>query len=124
MKILLVDDDEDLCHLTKTALTKHGYEVIAFHDAEAGIKYAKNFIPNLILMDVMLPAMSGAEAVKALKADPQLKNVPVVFLTALVAGEETNLEERGLNVDGLHYWTLGKPYEIEKLLEVVKKRAR
>jgi len=124
MRILLIDDDKDLCHLTKTTLTKNGYEVVAFHEAEAGIKYAKNSKPNLILMDVMLPGMNGAEAVRALKTDPQLKNVPVVFLTALVAGEETNLEEMGLNVNGLHYQTLGKPYEIEKLLEVVKKFAK
>ena len=124
MRILLIDDDKDLCHLTKTTLTKNGYEVVAFHEAEAGIKYAKNSKPNLILMDVMLPGMNGAEAVRALKTDPQLKNVPVVFLTALVAGEETNLEEMGLSFNGLHYQTLGKPYEIEKLLEVVKKFAK
>ena len=123
MRILLIDDDKDLCHLTKTALTKHGYEVTAFHEAKAGLKYAKNAKPNLILMDVMLPGMNGAEAVRTLKTDPQLKNVPIVFLTALVAGEETNLEKMGLNVNGLHYYTLGKPYEIEKLLDVVKKRA-
>ena len=124
MRILLIDDDKDLCHLTKTALIKQGYEVNAFHDAETGIKYAKNAKPNLILMDVMLPGLSGAEAVKALKADAVLGNVPVIFLTALVAGEEKNLEDVGLNVDGLHYETLGKPYEIEKLLEVVKRHAK
>lgn len=124
MRILLIDDDKDLCHLTKTALSKHGYEVAAFHEAEAGIKYAKSSKPNLILMDVMLPGTNGAETVKALKTDALLKNVPVVFLTALVAGEEKNLEDMGLNVDGLHYRTLGKPYEIEKLLGVVKKCAR
>lgn len=121
MRILLIDDDKDLCHLTKMALTKQGYEVFAFHDAAAGIKYAQINKPNLILMDVMLPGVSGADAVKALKTDAQLKNVPVVFLTALVDGEEKNLEDMGINVDGLHYRTLGKPYEIEKLIEVVKK---
>ena len=122
MRILLIDDDKDLCHLTKTALSKHGYEVVAFHEAEAGIKYAQNTKPNLILMDVMLPGLGGAEAVKVLKADALLKNVPVVFLTALVSGQEKGLE--GINVSGLHYQTLGKPYEIETLLEVVKKFAK
>ena len=122
MRIMLIDDDKDLCHLTKTALIKQGYEVNAFHDAEAGIKYAQNAKPSLILMDVMLPALSGAEAVKALKTDALLRNVPVVFLTALVSGQEQGLE--GINVSGLHYHTLGKPYEIEKLLEVVKRYAK
>lgn len=122
MKILLIDDDKDLCHLTKATLTKHGYEVVAFHDAAAGIKYAQNTKPNLILMDVMLPGLSGADAVKTLKTDPQLKEVPVVFLTALVSRQEEGL--KGINVDGLHYETLGKPYEIETLLGVVKKFAK
>ena len=124
MRILLIDDDKDLCHLTRTALTKQGYEVFAFHDAAAGIKHAQSSKPNLILMDVMLPGVNGAEAVKALKTDAQLQNVPVVFLTALVDGEEKNLEDMGTNVDGLNYRTLGKPYEIEKLLEVVRKCAK
>ena len=124
MRILLIDDDKDLCHLTKTTLTKHGYEVAAFHEAEAGIKYARNSKPNLILMDVMLPGLSGAEAVKALKADVLLRTVPVVFLTALVAGEEKDLGDTGINVSGAQYQTIGKPYEIEKLLEVVKKFAK
>lgn len=122
MRILLIDDDKDLCHLTKTALTKHGYEVSAFHNAEDGIKYAKNSHPNLILMDVMLPGLNGAVAVKLLKSDPQLKDIPVIFLTALVLGQEKGLE--GINVGGLHYQTLGKPYEIETLLGVVKKFAK
>lgn len=121
MKVLLIDDDKDLCHLTKTALAKQGYEVSAFHDAEAGLKYAKNNKPNLILMDVMLPGLNGAEAVRVLKADALLRSVPIVFLTALVSGEEENLEDMGLNVAGLQYRTLGKPYEIDKLLEVVRK---
>ena len=90
----------------------------AFHEAEAGIKYARNSKPNLILMDVMLPGLSGAEAVKILKSDPQLKSIPVIFLTALVSGQDEGL--KGINVSGLHYQTLGKPYEIEELLKLVK----
>lgn len=118
MKILLVDDDKDLCHLTRTALIRHGHEVAAFHDAGAGIKHAQNIIPDLILMDVMLPGIGGAEAVSALKADPRLMEVPVVFLTALVSGRKDNFEE--INVNGAQYMTLGKPYEIETLLGVIR----
>ncbi len=121
MKILLIDDDKDLCYLTRMALTKHGYQVSAFHEATLGIKEAAREKPDLIFMDVMLPGMNGAEAVKILKKNPQLKDVPVVFLTALVDGTEKNSEDAGIVVDGLHYRTFGKPYEIEKLLGVVKK---
>ena len=75
-------------------------------------------------MDVMLPNISGPEAVKALQTDFQLKSVPVVFLTALVTGAETLLQEEGVAVGGVHYPTLGKPYEIEKLIDTVKKYAK
>ena len=122
MHILLIDDDHDLCHLTKITLAKHGYQVSTFSDAEAGIKSARNNKPNLILMDVLLPGISGAEAVKTLKSDSQLENVPVVFLTALIAGEEQNLEN--INVDSSYYRTLGKPYEIDQLLKVVRECAK
>ncbi len=124
MKITLIDDDKDLCHLTKIALSKHGYEVSTAHDAATGIKFVQDSKPNLILMDVMLPGSSGAEAVKILKSDPQLNHVPVVFLTALITGEESNFGKMGLNVDGVHYPTLGKPYEIEQLLDVVRQYAK
>lgn len=126
MKILLVDDDKDLCHLTSLALTKHGHEVSVFHEAKQALQYAKINKPNLIFMDVMLPGMDGGEAAKVLKADAQLKNIPVVFLTGLITGtgKEKGLENTGLNIDGVQYLTLGKPYEIEDLLEVVDKNAR
>lgn len=121
MRILLIDDDQDLSCLTKTALTNHGYEVSTFLNAESGIKYAKIFKPHLILMDLLLPGVNGADAVHALKKDPQLKEIPVVFLTALISRGERNLENMGINVSGLRYQILGKPYEIEKLLKVIQK---
>ena len=122
MRVLLIDDDDDLCQLTKKVLTKYGYEVDAFCDAPAGITRARQYKPNLILMDIMLPGLSGPEIVKSLKSDAVLKAVPVVFLTGLVTGEEKGLE--GVAAGGLIYPALGKPYEIERLLEIVKKYAR
>ena len=124
MKILLIDDDIDLCQLTKKVLTRYGYDVSAFSDAQAGITHARQSKPNLILMDIMLPGLTGPEIVKSLKSDALLKDVPVVFLTALVTGEEKGLEEEGVAAGGLTYPALGKPYEIERLLEVVKRCAR
>lgn len=120
-KILLVDDNVDLCHLTKLALAKHGYQVSAFHNAKEGIADARKNKPDLILMDIMLPEMSGPEAVQVLKSDEKLKNIPVIFLTALISGNEVSVADMGLSVSGLNYRMLGKPYEIDKLLEVIKK---
>lgn len=121
MKIVIIDDDRDLCLLTQKVLTAHGHNVSAFHDPKLGIKYARESHPNMILMDVMLPGLSGPEIVKSLQADPVLKSVPVVFLTGLVSGGEKNLEDEGIMVGGLKYQTIGKPYEIARLLSVVNK---
>lgn len=120
-KILLVDDDVDLCHLTKLALVKHGYQVSAFHSADEGIADARKNRPDLILMDIMLPKISGPEAMHLLKSDEHLKDIPVVFLTALIAGNEVTVQDMGLSISGLNYRMLGKPYEIDKLLEIIQK---
>ena len=119
-KILLIDDDRDLSNLTKMALAKKGHRVFVSHEANTAMEEAIKQNPELILMDIMLPGMNGAEIVKKMKMDPNLKDVPVVFLTALVSNNEFNLEESGIIVDGLNYKTLGKPYEIDELLELVE----
>jgi DNA-binding response OmpR family regulator len=123
MRILLIDDDKDICQLTQKVLAKSGYTVDAFYDAKSGINHARVNKPNLILMDIMLPGLSGPEIISSLKAEPYFKNIPVIFLTGLVSGGES-LEDEGIMVGGAKYQTLGKPYEIERLLSIVKKFAK
>ncbi len=123
LKVIVIDDDPDMCALTQKVLVKFGHEVNAFCDSDAGIAFAKKSKLNLILMDIMLPGLSGPELVISFQKDPQLKNIPVVFLTGLVSGQEKNMQNEGIEVGGKKYPTLGKPYEIEQLLSVVKKYA-
>ena len=123
LRILLIDDDKDICQLTQKVLTKSGYAVDAFYDAKQGIAHARGNKPNLILMDIMLPGLSGPEIISALKADLFFKDVPVIFLTGLVSGGE-GLEDEGIMVGGVKYQTLGKPYEIDRLLSIVKRYAK
>ncbi len=124
MKIVLIDDDKDLCALTQKVLSAHGHGVNAFYEPKSGMKYAKENVPDVILMDVMLPDLSGPEIVRVLQADPVLKDVPVIFLTALVSGGEKSLENEGIMVGGLKYQTIGKPYEIPRLLDVIARAGR
>ena len=119
-KILIVDDDRDLSELTQSVLKQAGYEVIVSHDSLSGIDMAKKQKPNLILMDVMLPGMNGAEVVKSLKADTILKDIPVIFLTALLSEADKHNTD-GIRVDDKKYIAIAKPYEIKNLLEKVKK---
>ena len=118
-RICLVDDDQDLAALTRTALIQRGHEVMIFAGARQAFEGMRKRKPDLILMDVMLPKMSGAEAVRELRKDPDLKNIPVIFLTGLISYEEEDVEDSGITVDGFNYKTLGKPYEIETLLKTV-----
>lgn len=124
MKIVFIDDDHDLCDITKSILSKEGYDVHAFQRAMEGIDFARQHNPDLILMDMMMPEMSGDDAIKILKRDPLLKNIPVLFLTALVSGQEEGLQELGLKIDGQFYPALGKPFEIPQLLEAVEQYIR
>ncbi|MDE1920547.1 MAG: response regulator [Candidatus Omnitrophica bacterium] len=120
MKILLIDDDVDLCQLTLKVLTKHGYDVDAFQDATQGIEHARRQKPDLILMDIMMPGLSGPEIATLLKKEDHFRFVPIVFLTGLVDASETGGENDGLMVGGVKYRTLGKPYEIDNLLAMVE----
>lgn len=120
-KILIIDDDKDLAQLTKTALMTKGYQASILHSAVNIIEEIKARNPDLILMDIVMPGISGPEAVRNLKADGHLKDIPVVFLTGLISSGEENVEETGVNIDGRIYQTLGKPYEIDALLGLVKK---
>lgn len=117
-KILIIDDDRDLNRLTKIVLTREGYEVEVLHDAESGVNFVKEYKPDLILMDVMLPGMKGTEAVKRIRMENLSSDPKIIFLTASVS---PRAKDELLNVDGLDYPTLGKPYEIEKLVQVVNK---
>ena len=116
-KIWLVEDDVNLAHLTKISLVKKGHEVIVFNDAVKAVEETKKRKPDLILMDVMLPGLSGPEAVKLLRKDPNSRDIPVIFLTALLSSGEKDL---GISVDGINYKSLGKPYDIKQMFELVE----
>ena len=78
MKVLLVEDSKFLKVATERALSSAGYEVISAGDGELGLRVAREHLPALILLDVMLPKMSGPEVLKALKKEPATAAIPVV----------------------------------------------
>lgn len=116
MKIIMIDDDRELGELTAKVLSREGFEVHFFDHAGDGITHAREDIPDLILMDMMMPEMSGEDAIKVIKSDEDLKDVPILCLTGLVAGVETEIGEGGINISGNYYPALGKPFDKERLL--------
>jgi CheY-like chemotaxis protein len=85
-KVLCVDDDHDQRLLLSFLLERQGVDVRTAYDGEVGVAIAQDWIPDLILMDLMMPGVDGFEATKKLRADPRTSKIPILALTAY--GEE------------------------------------
>ncbi len=109
-KILVAEDERDIRDLITFTLDFAGFEVISAVDGEEALKLARQDIPDLILMDVRMPRMTGYEACIAMKADAKLKAVPVVFLSA--KGQDFEIET-GLQAGAVDY--LLKPFVPDQL---------
>jgi two-component system alkaline phosphatase synthesis response regulator PhoP len=81
-KILVVDDEPDILELLKYNLSKEGYDVKTASDGTKGVEIAKTFIPDLIILDIMMPKQDGVETCRQIREVPDLSNVFVIFLTA------------------------------------------
>jgi len=97
-KILVVDDNELNLELTREVLELGGFEVGTEDNGQAGVERAKQMLPDLVLMDMRMPGISGVEALRALRADPATAPIPVVVLTASVMkGDEARLLSEGFD---------------------------
>jgi DNA-binding response OmpR family regulator len=119
-KILVVEDNVDLSSSIKYMLSKSGYTVFAANDGNAGVALAKEKLPDLIIMDLMLPGISGEDAVSMIKKHPPCKDIPVIFLTALITSRGENDDIETIIVDGEKYPALAKPFDFPQLLKTVK----
>lgn len=81
-KVLVVDDDSDIVELLEYNLTKEGYSVLTASNGKKAIDIAKTFIPDLILLDIMMPQLDGIETGRILRQNPDIKNTYILFLTA------------------------------------------
>jgi CheY-like chemotaxis protein len=119
--ILVVDDKADIVELVKNRLEANQYRVLVASDGNEGIQQAQQHKPDLIVMDIMMPNMSGGEAVKVLKSDAATQHIPVVFLTAVGSSVREGEEPGRVYVDGQFFPAIGKPFKPEKLLSEIKK---
>lgn len=95
MKILLIEDSKFQRVANARVLVKAGYDVIHAGDGEEGLRSARENIPDLILLDMMLPKVSGVDVLRALKGDVLVKHVPVIVLSGLGQGNEAKLLREG-----------------------------
>ena len=118
-KILVVEDDKDLVSLIKFNLKSEGFNVLLSPNGEDGLFTAKEEKPDLILLDWMLPILSGIEVLQRLKNNKDTKSIPVIFITA--KGEE-NDKIRGLNSGADDY--IVKPFSTKELIARIKANLR
>lgn len=114
--ILIIEDDELNQKLVKEILRVGNYKAIEALDAETGIELARRHKPDLILMDIHLPKMDGFSATKLIKSDEDLKQLPIVALTALAMPDDRE-KAREAGCDG--YVT--KPFRFQDLLKTINR---
>lgn len=119
-KILIIDDEVSFARMVKLNLEKGGFEVRVENRAMFAISAAREFLPDLILLDVIMPTMDGGDVSKQIKRDKNLKNTPIIFLTATVSKREAG--EGGLNSGGELF--LAKPVSVEALIHCINEHLK
>jgi two-component system alkaline phosphatase synthesis response regulator PhoP len=114
-KILVIDDEEDILELLKYNLSREGYKVSCAASGEKTLRSVRSGIPDLIVLDLMLPGIDGLDVARQLKNDPKTRDVPIVMLTA--KGEEADIVT-GLELGADDYIT--KPFSPRVLVARVK----
>ena len=115
-RVLIVDNDRDTTHLVKVLLERTGhYLVLEENDATKAHQSARNFRPDLILLDIVMPEIDGGEVAARIEADRELRITPIIFLTALVTRAEA---KSGLNIQGHPF--VAKPVSIPELINAIE----
>jgi two-component system phosphate regulon response regulator PhoB len=109
--ILVIDDEPDLCELIEFQLQKEGFQTSALSNPLEAIGFARDFEPDLIILDVMMPELDGLRLCSMLKVDTQLKDVPILFLTAR---SDTDERVKGFERGADDYLT--KPFDNRELI--------
>ena len=111
-RILIVDDTKDILQVVARRLESWGYEALTADSGEEGLRIAQERLPDLVLLDIMMPKMKGRDVCARLKADPKTRTIPVIFLTALGLADHV---KAGMDLGAEDY--IVKPFEPAELKE-------
>ncbi len=100
MKILVADDESSIREIAGELLTSAGYDVLEAEDGKQALALARKEQPVLILLDLVMPEMSGYDVLQEIRKDPRLRNTPILILSVLVSGVDTDVYFHELDVDG------------------------
>jgi two-component system, cell cycle response regulator DivK len=113
--ILYIEDNEYNRKIVRQLLGRTSYQLVEAVDGESGVALAQQLVPQLILMDVQLPKMSGLDATRALKADPRTSDIPIIVITSFaLSGDREKAAAAGADS------YLAKPYSPRELLALVR----
>ena len=113
-KVFIVDDEPEITEIVETFLSEHGFQVLTENTPSHAIEKAKNYKPDVILLDIMMPGIDGYAICQNLKEDPNFYNTPVIFLT----GKDKS-DDMGRSFKSGGDMFIKKPFSCERLLEIV-----
>ncbi len=114
-RILVIEDHEDNRRIMNDTLSAAGFEVIEAVTGDAGVAMAESERPDLILMDIQLPGIDGYEATRLIKANPELRHIPIIVVTSYaLSGDDVKAKEAGCDA------YLAKPFRPRELLSKVR----
>jgi two-component system cell cycle response regulator DivK len=116
--ILYVEDNEFNLKIVRQLLSRTSYRLIEANDGEQGVAMALRELPDLILMDIQLPKLSGLDATRTLRGDPKTAQVPIIVVTSFaLSGDDKKAQDAGASA------YLAKPYSPRELLAMIRKLA-
>lgn len=118
--ILCCDDDVKILGLLDRVLSTRGYQVIKARDGREAVDKINSVNPDMIIMDIMMPGLDGAEIVKIIKRTQNLENIPVMFLSGIAAREEPGKSVSSVKVGEDYFKAMSKPFVVEELLKEVE----
>lgn len=117
-KVLLVEDNEFNRKIVRDLLARQPYDLVEANDGEAGIEAALREHPDVIVMDVQLPKLSGLDATRAIRAEPRTAKIPIIVVTSFaLSGDDKKAMDAGASA------YLAKPYSPRQLLDAIRKMA-
>lgn len=118
-KICVIDDHPENVFILQDRLEKAGFEIVTAYDGKSGLEKVREELPDLVLLDVMMPGISGLDVCRSITQDDQTKHIPVILLTALTSTEDL---EDGLQAGAFDY--VKKPFNRAELLARIKSALR
>ena len=116
--VLYVEDNEYNLKIVRQLLARTAYKLIEAKDGESGVETALRELPDLILMDIQLPKLSGLDATRRLRSDPKTAAIPIIVITSFaLSGDDQKAKNAGASA------YLAKPYSPRQLLEMIRKFA-